>query len=608
MVKKSNYDQEYLDANIEIYYPNCVGVAYVPIYPEQFNKDTPDWFPSDTIPIGFPSPHEFSGTNSHQAIWMYYTVSDIESQLKDLKDLGFNCVRIWTNYFVWNFFKNCETDFPAVSGHFTSSLDHFLSYCDSIQMNVGICLLEHFKVGNSSWSDGSNSKMPALGSGDFDYATPAYIHDAWLQSPGEDREVSGFLASGLGGNYLDGSSYIEDVINICKPYNCITTYDICNAANENLDDSIELFKQCADLIRATDSNMDHKIFLNSEGMTPYEGLALSNPISSHSSIDLVTTHPFFITRRAWNEYMNIAFSGAIKYGKAFYGTECGFPGGFQRYEDMVEYSRARGQKGVGYTFWQAMCGHPKGGEQFGVGGGFLHYDGSVRDFPACEAIYKHAIDLGYRPSDLKLPNELPQSAYEDTDYDNQFWGGVGVRRLSDNYLPYPGHPLYASTSSVAFNHWVADRYGADEIIAEILDWRNREKFSEQENSTLAGDWYTRQYEILNNFYLEFRTPFSDIFQKTAETEWEMGILDFEVDAGQFGFVTADTALSAIRSAIDTSGLTQALTGDISNLLIDGGIDNYVNPASWWPYDDLFDDWFYTYEQILSYLEWTDNSG
>jgi hypothetical protein len=610
MVKTSNYDQEYLDANVEIYYPECVGVCYVPIYPNQFGN-YPEWSPyqGGGIPPAY-APPEFSGTNSHGAIWLYYTPSDIELQVGNLKKLGFNCLRIWTNYFIWNMFENALGDWlPEGDNLMLTSLDHFLTHCDSVGMNVGVCLLEHYSVGTSNFIEPGTVGEPRLGGGGaYDYSIPAYIVDAWTQVPGTSRESSGFLASGLGGDYLAASSYIVDVINTCKDHACITTYDICNAANESLPDSVELFKQCADLIRATDPNMDHKVFLNSEGLTPFTGLALSNPISSYSSIDLVTTHPFFITRRAWNEYMNIAFSAAINYGKPFYGTECGFPGGFQRYEDMVEYSRNRN---VGYTFWQAMCGHPKGNEAFGTGGGFLHYDGTIRDYPACKAVYDHARDLGYRVGDMSIPSdELGQEVYKDTDYDGEVYGPAGARRIADNYLPYPGNPVYQSTSGVAFRNWISERYGPDEAIAEILDWRNRTSFSGQDTATLAGDWYTRQYTLLNNFYLDIRTPFSDIFQQTTGTEWEIGILDFPIDAGRFGELSADYALSAMRDAIDTSGINQALdpvTGDPNNVLFIGGVEGIVDPANWAPYDELFNEWFWMYEQILEYLEWTDNS-
>lgn len=443
---------------VDRYFCNCRGMNYVPVYPEQWITNPTDLgtFSYEAsvggISIGSISiPETYKDISSPIAMWRWYSPSSIETQLKYLKNVGVNCVRVFLSYFVWHE-QTYKSQVSINDTSFITNLKHFAATADSLKIRVMWVL----------WDD-----VGAIPGYQYPYAGDSIV--TWTAQPGTPLATSSFLLDGssfthtIAGifttdvSFPPGKLYIRDVVNTVKNYQC-TLYDTFNEPYRT-QENVDFIRLCNSIIRSLDSDTSHAITVGFGGITaPYTPFVSS--IVNDPNLDVISFHGYIVTKNAFDHITSLVehVSEQLDTPKPIIITEGGSPGLYLRYESFMEFCQ---NQNLGFMMWSAIIGHPRG-NHLGRGiGGFFHHDGTVREPLGVQKLVNLAVEDKVLPTFQTLPPV--KTIYEDINGDNR----------PDFFTQYNSEPISEGSTVDKLMNLSPYIWGGKEILADIVsqaDW------------------------------------------------------------------------------------------------------------------------------------------
>lgn len=331
-------------------YSNVRGLNYVPDYPSIHDA-----------PPGIQPGETYRGVASSVAIWRFYQRDDVRTQLTMLKQLGCNCVRLWLS----------SAAYEVEGDGFVAKVSEFFALAEAAHIYV----------------------IPVLF--DWDFVEPDVtnrwgdIHD-WVRNPSlaELEPGSDFRSRPRGGD-----EYVRAVVGALRGSPALLMWDIMNEPPpmDFLDHYLRLVKQL---------DPQHPTTIGWGGLPDTVEPGFANDFVAHPDLDVLSIHPYGIFYETFSEavrrmrHINAA-SNAVP--KPMLLSELGNPGGYQRYEVVLDYVAREGAqsgKPLGFCLWQAMVGDHRTSHPFKGVSGMLYADGTVRDLQGAAAFRDVAVRQG----------------------------------------------------------------------------------------------------------------------------------------------------------------------------------------------------------------------
>lgn len=385
-----------IPVNYETYFMNCRGVNFVPTYVDKFTE------------LGM----DFSGVNCPFTMWYHYSPSAIDSDLRILKGIGINQLRVWCNFWYYKHYKN----------DFLSRLRDFAYKADKHRLYVMWVFFD--SIGND------------FTSGTKEQDTRTHLaSNFWVKNPGNAYDTSSWFLTNN-----QGEDYVSSIISVVSGHTCTHAYEAMNEPAD-ITDSAGFIEYTLSAIKKYDQStgLRRQTSVGAGVTVPWPDLPalvdVHNKFKSDPNCDYLTTHLYTPMSGVWEDFVALTASAGVDNNKKIFFSEAGHPGQTQHYHEVLGYLSSIG---AGFSIFQAFAGTPLARDMhpLKVYQGIMYEDGKTRDVSAVNFIRNLAIQHGV--SVEPMPEE------PDTyDVDND-----GITSTLVDYLPYSGHPLLSATSPI----------------------------------------------------------------------------------------------------------------------------------------------------------------
>lgn len=270
--------------------------------------------------------------------WRDYDRETVERELGLAKRIGFNSIRTFLNYTVY------ENDREK----FLGNLLHLVRTADSLGMKV----------------------MPAVFDSCFSEVEPKIDLELneWIPNPGVMKLGPAF--------WPKGEEYCRDLIDLLKNENGLLMWDVMNEplctayvgryspeVNEAHKQEIYAFlKHFCDFFRENDEvnpiTVGHAWVGSTEETQEWE--------------DILSYHDYSATEAGMKKTLSWALELGKKYGKQMFCSEAGCPGRSNPYDAVIQLEN---ENRTGYFLWELMIGRSFWNDRHGV----VYTDGTIRD-------------------------------------------------------------------------------------------------------------------------------------------------------------------------------------------------------------------------------------
>ncbi len=390
-------------------YSNVRGLNYVPDYPSILAN-----------PPGLAPGEEYRGVASSLAIWRFYQRDDIRTQMTNMKALGCNALRVWLS----------SAAYEVEGDVFIAKVVDFFRLAEAAHLYV----------------------MPVLF--DYDFVEPNLANRnadivRWVRNPSlaELEPGSDFRRRPRGGD-----EYVRSVVTAVRDSPALLMWDIMNEPlpMDFLDHYLRLVKEVDPRTPTT---------IGWGGVSDSDQPGFDNSFIDHPALDVLSVHPYGIFYETFTEAVRrMRFSNAAHnpVPKPMLISELGNPGGYQRYERVLDYVAREGNgKPLGFFLWQAIVGDSRTNHPFNGGSGLQFVDGTVRDLQGAAAFRDVAVRQGI--------GGLPRI--------------VTKPRTAPDYFDYTGIPL-----------------GVDQVVDFLRNWHDRR--APLSNANFDTDGYRFQADLL----------------------------------------------------------------------------------------------------------------
>lgn len=350
----------------------------------------------------------YSSTNSTVAFWRFYDPVEIEKQIRTIRKLGVNNLRIWLNYYVYENFKT----YPESSNPFYENLRHLVA---TLEENCMYCIWVMFDALLTF-------RAPTLGAeyDDIDY---------WHYYPASSLGMNDSFIS------TSGMPYLSAMCKIVSGSQATIGYELMNeTASQGFFTSGNSVAGIT-YLKQFDPTPNRKFSIgwalqppwhDVTGMIGYGQTGKEQfEIMREAGTNLITIHPYTNLNRTRSQFVDWALSAAYDLqGHSIYFTEGAYDNGSNSFRDFFSWCES---SGLGFSVYQAMASNTSGQTYPGVG--LLHSDSEMRLSSTCHYLTGMAVRAGYDLRRLQLPT-----------YKTNYSDSTGDGR-DDFYYPPPNHPL-----------------------------------------------------------------------------------------------------------------------------------------------------------------------
>ncbi|MCB9882515.1 MAG: hypothetical protein H6834_12055 [Planctomycetes bacterium] len=342
-------------------FTNVRGVNYIPTY--RSLAGTPGFY----------------GVSNPTAMWHFYdptggTSNEVANQLRDLKDMGVNSIRVFLSHLYW---LHHPVDFQT-------KLQHFLGLCQQVGLWVMPVL----------WDDHSLSALPP------DYLNYSALtnFEKWQRSPGSS--VGTTMVVGLpdpGGYYFLIDQYLLDAATAAASSGVVFLWDVMNEPEPSVKWQRLLIERALQTLKLASlpTTVGAKAWPSDTVAFPYHVQLANDP-----NLDVLSFHPYGHNRETVQTFFDAAMN-ALTTPKPLLVNEVGAPGLVQPYRDVIEimdqvkWKDAQSEViGAGFMAFKGTIGWEGGNHPYNQGSGFFYFDGTCRDVADCVAFREAALSDG----------------------------------------------------------------------------------------------------------------------------------------------------------------------------------------------------------------------
>lgn len=446
------------------YFSNARGFNYYPPMAKMWDavghipRAHPDLLAGAGYTASYNASDTFVGSNK-TAMWRYYDSEENEKYLSILKEVGTNCIRVFTDYYYWLAFGDSHLD----------DVKDLLRICDKLKIRCQLVL----------W-DGIDIYGPLAVGGTADTITSAdettYIRGlstSWQKIPHEFEFSSTAQADDFFANRA--TPFLDALVPAVSSYQSLWSFDVQNELdNEIAQDHIS--KPTFDYLASAVSSVGIKTTWGHGAGYDYSMKQLSDQTGGSlgdvgacynfsAYADFVSIHPYSNTKFSRFFYINDSISGAQETGYPFMYNE-GSDTGRLSFPYTVDSDMR--SKGIGGMKFDAFVDRAQSSEPFLINQGMFYEDGQVRMLEDASSFVNMAIEDSWTPSSFLKTVHVEKS---DTS-ENPFVSGTQDITVSLGALPdrtmssVPDFIANYSTSysGITEEDWEANKYLYDFLV------------------------------------------------------------------------------------------------------------------------------------------------
>lgn len=411
------------------YYSNCRGTNYLPAMKSEWEKS--GYFPrypsgtvfGDALPgNNYAVSDSFQGVNKTSQ-WWYYSHEDNANNVRLLRTLGMNAIRVFSNIYVW----------ARDRDRYINAIKDFHKICDKNKMRVQWVLWDgvDIPVDGITYPQNRTEATSALEVG---------LLNRWTRMPCPFEVSSAAQAS----NFFTtcATPFITDMVSSVSSFQSLWSFDIVNEHDTN---QLRLVSSTSFLLSSMLSSVGAGItFGHGDGFQPYSACpsyasVYPNAIFQMSShVNFASIHTYGTSRYTTTRYLLEGVSGARMIGKPFMVNESHNANTLQWPDNDLEAASA---VGVGVIGFDGLIDHGLSYEPFRDDQGILFWDGEVRSLKDASGYTNASLGSNWF-SNSQINRKLVQkSTTTNNGADGGYYSGVIPEHLSYNADLYVSAPL-----------------------------------------------------------------------------------------------------------------------------------------------------------------------